>query len=157
MHIAQPSASRVGLQLTVAGHYDGKMNWRGIGACCAMSAMIFLTSCGGTATFNGCTQSIGIDPNPATADHSASLPGNQVTFTATLLSEGSNCPLVATVIGDVDASWTTSDPVNTTITNQKTNVGTNGLATCVNATANPTIITASTTGGLRSTAPLTCK
>ena len=94
---------------------------------------------------------------PGTADHAAAPPGNQVTFTATLLNSGSNCPEVPTVMGDVDASWTTSDTVNTTITNQKTNIGTNGLATCVNATPTAATITATTTGGLKSTATLTCK
>jgi hypothetical protein len=135
------------------------MIWRVIAACWLICAVFLLTSCGGNATFNGCTQSIRIDPVAVTADHSASPPGNQVTFTATLVNTGSNCPFTATVIGNVDASWTTSDTVNTTISNQKTSIGTNGLATCLNATApaTPATITASTMSGLKSNATLSCR
>jgi hypothetical protein len=133
------------------------MTWQVIAAGWLMCAVLLLTACGGNATPNGCIQSIDIEPGPAAADHTASPPGNQVTFRATLLNQGSNCPLRPTVIGDVDANWATSDTVNTAITNQKTDVGTNGLATCVNATANPVTITASTAGGLKSSTTLTCK
>jgi hypothetical protein len=135
------------------------MIWRLNAACVLMIAVCLLASCGGNATSNGCTQSIGIDPVPATADHSAAPPGNQVTFTATLVNTGDRCPFIPTVIGDVDASWTTSDTANTTIVNQKTTIGTNGLATCLGATpaATPATITASTTGGLKSSTTLLCK
>ena len=116
-----------------------------------------LMACSGNASFNGCTTSIQIDPSPASTDHTFTPPGNQVTFTATYVRAGDKCPLVATVIGDVDATWTTSDTVNTTIVNQKTSVGTNGLATCVNATPTPAVITASNVTGVQSKTSLTCR
>jgi hypothetical protein len=130
---------------------------RTVAVACLLSAALFLLSCSGNASFNGCTTSIQIDPNPASADHSLAPPGNQVTFTATYVREGDRCPLVATVIGDVDATWTTSDGVNTSILNQKTSVGTNGLATCVHATPTPATIFATNATGVQSKIDLTCK
>jgi hypothetical protein len=80
-----------------------------------------------------------------------------VMFTATYVRSGDHCPQMATVIGDVDATWSTSDPVNTTIVNQKTSVGTNGLATCVNATTTAATIFATNSTGVQSKVDLTCK
>ena len=85
----------------------------------------FLVGCGG----NGCAITAAVTPTHATADHSAAAPANQAQF-STESAASPNCPLVADKVG----SWSTSDPVNTTISNQ---APTQGLATCLNATPNP--------------------
>jgi len=90
---------------------------------------LFLTSCGGYR----CEITAAVTPATSTADHNASAPGNQMQFSIKSAVTG-DCPLVRDKIG----SWSTSDTVNTTISNQ---APTEGLATCVNATSNPVMIT----------------
>ena len=111
-------------------------------------ACAFLASCGGYG--NTCTINAAITPSNATADHSASAPGNQAQFSLASSVNG-NCPLVADSVG----VWSTSDPANTTISNQ---APTEGLATCLNATSTPVMIgnTSTVRGRSFTSATLTC-
>ena len=68
---------------------------------------VFLASCGGYD--NSCAITAAVTPATATADHTASVPGNQAQFSVSSSVRG-NCPLVADKIG----TWSTSDPDNTT-------------------------------------------
>jgi hypothetical protein len=115
----------------------------GVMLCC-----VFLASCGGYS--NSCTINAAVTPMNATADHSAPAPGNQVQFLLASTVKG-NCPLIPDSVG----VWSTSDPVNTTISNQ---APTQGLATCLNAT--PTSVAISNTSTVRghsfTPATLTC-
>jgi hypothetical protein len=108
----------------------------------------FIASCGGYG--NTCTITATVTPATAMADHSATAPGNQMQFSIKSTVTG-NCPLVA----DQGGMWSTSDSVNTTISNQ---APTQGLATCLNATSNPATITESGTvrGHAITPASLTC-
>jgi len=98
-------------------------------------ALLVLPSCGGYG--NTCTVTAAVTPSNTSADHSATAPGNQVQFSIKSTVTG-NCPLVA----DQAGVWSTSDSVNTTISNQPP---TQGLATCLNATPSPVTITESGT------------
>jgi Flp pilus assembly protein TadG len=108
-----------------------------------------LEACGGSG--NTCTITTDITPSSATADHTMGAPGDQAQFSLTSSVKG-NCPLVADSVG----VWSTSDPVNTIISNQAPN---QGLATCVNATS--TSVTIRNSGTVRGhaypSAKLTCK
>lgn len=108
-----------------------------------------MTTCGGMS--DTCIITAAITPSSATADHAAAAPGNQVQFVLSSTATG-NCPLVPDRVG----VWSTSDPVNTTISNQ---APTQGLATCVNAT--PAAATISNSGTVRAktypSASLVCK
>jgi hypothetical protein len=110
---------------------------------------VLLESCSGISS-NTCTIVALITPPTATANHSAPAPGNQVQFSLTSTVKG-NCPLVPDQMG----SWSTSDPLNTAISNQ---APTQGLATCLNAT--PTLATITNTSTVRghtfTHATLTC-
>jgi len=99
-----------------------------------------------------CTVDAAATPSNAMADHTAAPPGNQVQFSVISQTSGAcACSLVVTA-----ASWTTSDPVNTAISNQPP---TQGLATCLNATPSPATITYTGTfcGHQFTPATLTCK
>jgi hypothetical protein len=98
-----------------------------------------------------CTINTAIIPPNATADHSAAMPGNQVQFSLASTVKGF-CPLMPDRIG----VWSTSDPVNTTISNQ---APTQGLATCLNATPTSATISNSSTvrGHVFPSATLVCK
>ena len=108
-----------------------------------------IAGCGGS--MNTCSVSASVTPANATANHAAAAPGNQVQFSIASTVTG-NCPLIPDAIG----TWSTSDPVHTSISNQ---AGTQGLATCVSATTIPATI--STTGTVRgrsvSSTTLTCQ
>src|ERR1035437_299508 len=94
----------------------------------------WMVACGSSSD---CTIDTAIIPPNATADHSAAVPGNQAQFSLTSTVKG-NCPLVPDYLG----VWSTSDPVNTTISNQ---APTQGLATCLNVTPSPATISNSST------------
>ena len=115
----------------------------GLVLCC-----VLLVSCGGSS--NTCVINSDVTPSTATADHSAAAPGNQVQFSVTGSVKG-NCPLTTDSVG----VWSTSDPTNTTISNQDP---TRGLATCLNGT--PAAVTITNTGTIRgqgsNPAKLTC-
>ena len=109
---------------------------------------------------NFCIAVVTLTPQSATANASAPPPGNTVIFFATSSSQGMGCPLgpaTPVVVGNVDASWTSSDMTNVSIVNQKTQIGTNGLATCLSPTPVPAIITATSPDGKRSTSTLDCR
>src|ERR1700674_5748094 len=99
-----------------------------------LSALI--ATCCGTSS-DTCVITTGIAPQNATADHSAAAPGNEVQFSLSSSVKG-NCPLSPDLVG----VWSTTDPVNTTISNQ---APTQGLATCLNATPTPATISNSGT------------
>ena len=84
-----------------------------------------------------CVISTAITPPNATADHNTTAPGNEVQFSLSSTVKG-NCPLIADFVG----VWSTSDSVNTSISNQ---APTQGLATCLNATPIPATISSSST------------
>jgi hypothetical protein len=96
---------------------------------------LFLAGCGGYG--NTCSVTAAITPSNSSADHGATAPGNQVQFSIKSTVTG-NCPLVP----DQGGVWSTSDSLNTTISNQ---APTQGLATCLNATSSPVTITESGT------------
>jgi hypothetical protein len=108
-----------------------------------------IAACGTSS--DTCTINTTINPPNATADHSAAVPGNQVQFSLASTVKG-NCPLIA----DRAGVWSTSDQVNTTISNQ---APTQGLATCLNATSTPAMISNSSTvrGHPFPSATLVCK
>jgi hypothetical protein len=118
-------------------------------------ATFALAGCG--SGHSSCELSIGVDPQTAQADHAAVAPGNQARFLATSNPSGPGCPTVVTQLGNVNATWTTSDTVSTSITSVRTTIGTDGVATCVNATATPATITATSSDGLKATATLSCR
>jgi hypothetical protein len=109
-----------------------------------------IATCGGSSS-DTCMITTAINPQNATADHSATVPGNELQFSLSSTVKG-NCPLVPDFVG----VWSTSDPVNTTISNQ---APTQGLATCLNTT--PTAVTISNSGTVRTKAypssSLVCK
>jgi hypothetical protein len=113
-----------------------------------MLSSAFLASCGMSRVT--CTIIAAVTPMNATADVTAPAPGNQVQFSISSKVEG-NCPLVADQIG----SWSSSDTVNTTISNQ---APTQGLATCLSAASPATISNTGTVRGRTITpATLTCR
>ena len=95
-----------------------------------------MATCGSSSS-DTCMITTAITPQNATVDHNATEPGNEVQFSLSSTVKG-NCPLVPDFLG----VWSTSDPVNTTISNQ---APTQGLATCLNATPTPATISNSST------------
>ncbi len=95
-----------------------------------------MAACGYSST-DTCMITTRITPPNATADHNAAEPGNQAQFSLASTVKG-NCPLTP----DFAGVWSTSDPGNTTISNQ---APTQGLATCLNATPTPAMIGNSST------------
>lgn len=85
-----------------------------------------VTACGITSA--ECTIHTAILPEKATADHAAKAPENEVKFSLSSTVEG-NCPMIP----DRKGEWSTSDPENAMI-------GSQGVATCVNATPQPVTI-----------------
>jgi hypothetical protein len=119
----------------------------GLSGCLLLSSFFLLEGCGGYGSTGACQITAVITPPNASADHSAVPPGNQAQFSLQSSVSG-NCPYIADKLG----TWSTSDPANTTISNQ-------GLATCVNATATPATISNSGTvrGHAYASATLTCQ
>ena len=116
------------------------------------------TGCGANA--HNCTPGPGtvtITPASANADHTLPAPGNQVQFTATEsgFALPSGCSQAQLIWAQ---KWTDSDPADVTIDQAGP---TNGLATCVNATAGAVTVTGTgySPGGRShtGTAQLTCK
>lgn len=107
-----------------------------------------LAGCGGST--QSCMVAANVTPAAATADHTAA-PGNQAQFML-MSSVTGNCLLRPDPLG----TWSTSDPVNTTLGNV---TSTSVVATCVNATASPATISNSGTvnGHLFQPAALTCR
>ena len=105
----------------------------------------------GSSPNNQCVISTATLPLGATADHAQAAPGDQVQFSLQSSAVG-NCPLPPDFMG----VWSTSDPVNTSISNTPP---TQGLATCVNATTAPATISNSSLarGHSYPSVTLTCK
>lgn len=129
-----------------------------------VSATVFaaLTGCAGGSPNCTPTYSFEVSPLTGTASHSAAAPGNQLKFTGSQLSSyPSGCaePAVAAATPLGYYAWTVSDPLDVTISSAQDS--TNGLATCVNATAGAVTVTAtdvtSPTTTLTKTASLTCQ
>lgn len=117
-----------------------------------LGILIFCASLSACAAVSDpCTINTAIVPANATADHSAATPGDQVQFSLSSSVKG-NCPLLPDKLG----SWSTSDPVNTTITNQ---TAAQAIVKCLNPTATSATITNS--GSIRGrpfpAATLVCK
>jgi hypothetical protein len=96
---------------------------------------VVIAGCGGST--QTCTITANISPPSATADHALAPLGNQVQFMTQSNAVG-NCPLTPDVLG----VWATSNTANTSINQQ-------GVATCLNATSTPAMITNS--GKIRGT------
>jgi hypothetical protein len=108
-----------------------------------------LAGCGGST--QSCMVAANVTPAAATADHTAAAPGNQAQFML-MSSVTGNCLLRPDPLG----TWSTSDPVNTTLGSV---TSTSVVATCVNATASPATISNSGTvnGHLFQPAALACR
>jgi hypothetical protein len=118
-----------------------------------LSLPVVTFSCGGSST-NGCTAATAIIvPSNAQADHSLVAPGNQVQFSTKFTGVPGCAYAQFATIG----SWSTSDPVDIGISNQPSSGGL--VATCLNATASPAIVSYSGTvsGYAFTPANLTCK
>jgi len=89
-----------------------------------------MTACGTSST---CAINTATLPLNATANHNVAPSGNQAQFALKSSVVGNFCPATPDFIG----VWSTSDSVNTAISNQ---AGTQGLATCLSATPTPATI-----------------
>ncbi len=128
------------------------------------SGAALLTGCaGGPSNVSSqkqqvCVIELMVNPQSATADHTAKLPANQVEFAAFYgpTAESTCKPPTALI---TSATWTTSDPTDVQV-NSVPGAG-NGTATCLGPTSSPAILTASYTpiGGTTQTAnaTLSCK
>ncbi len=126
-----------------------------------LSVLLVLASAVSCGDGTVCIVIVTTTPLTATAVSTATPPGNTVTFFASSGFQGLNCPLTPaaspTVIGNINATWTSSDTINVSIMNQKTQIGTNGVATCLSPTPTPATITATSPDGKKSTSTLTCQ
>ena len=122
-------------------------------ACLVLLALscALTVACGTSPNNNACVVNTAVTPTSGTADHIAAAPGDQVQFLLSSSVKG-NCPLIA----DFGGVWSTSDSVNTTISNEAASPG---LATCLHATTTPATIRNSSivTGHPYPTATLTCR
>ena len=111
---------------------------------------VFLAGCSAMTSGGSCVVNASVTPSSAMADHTAPAPGDQVLFTTVVQQVSGACPQVVTA-----GSWTTSDPVNTAISNQSPS---QGMATCLNATSSPATIsyTGTAEGHSYTPAMLTC-
>ena len=122
-----------------------------------VGACLISLGCGDT-TRNCALTGLTVGPSNTTADHAVSAPGNQVQFFAGPVTRG-QCA-VAACVNCWGQTWTVSDPVNVSISN---NAGDNGTATCLGATNGSVTVTATAPVSKNSTqivtasATLTCK
>src|SRR5215471_13792799 len=122
---------------------------------CALLLSLAGAGCGGSGNHDCNMTAVSISPASAIANHSAAPPGNQQRFIpGPVLPPG--CPPPPLPFGF--ATWSVSDPVNVSISNAKDQ--TNGVATCMAATAGAITVTATATNGngttASGTAMLTC-
>lgn len=124
--------------------------------CLASALTAMCAGCGGRSSSDCVITGIGVGPDPASADHLAAPPGNNVTFIAFNLTTG-NCPLRPTQPRQ-DVIWSVSDPLNVSIGNT---VGVDyGVATCKAAASG---VTVTATGAIdkgivaKGSASLACK
>lgn len=110
--------------------------------------VVAIAGCGGKSQVNcGVALQLGVIPQSATADHAAAAPGNQVSFVAADIPPAGCPPTPGPLRNDV--KWSVSDTVNTKIGNTL-NVD-YGVATCINATPSPVVVTASGPNSLGAT------
>jgi len=119
----------------------------------------FLVSVGcGDSQQNCDLTALSISPSASTADHGVSSPGNQVQFFAGPVTKG-QC-VAGGCVNCSGQTWTVSDTVNVSISNDAND---NGTATCLGATNGAVTITATapvssnSTKTVSGTATLTCK
>jgi hypothetical protein len=123
-----------------------------------MAAALILTGCGNSNRDCSLT-ALNVTPSSVSADHTAAAPGNQVHFYASPVVPGKSCSLAACV-NCWGQTWTISDPINVSISNNGTD---NGVATCMGVTNGAVAVTATAPashGSARSvtgTATLTCR
>ena len=119
---------------------------------------VFLAGCGAASPICNMTDVLEVSPATATADHSATPPGNQQQFSAVLAPTGPpGCPIPQVVLL-VYPTWTNPAPLAISISSAQDK--TNGLATCLKATTGAVTLTATTGTGLTAqskTVALTCK
>ena len=122
-----------------------------------VAAVLISTGCGDANRDCNLT-ALSVAPRIASADHTAAASGNQVQFFA-----GPVTPKVCATAACVNCwgqTWTVSDPVNVSISN---NANDNGTATCLGATSGAVTVTATVQDAGKSTqtvtgaATLTCK
>ncbi len=126
----------------------------------ALSLSGVLAGCGSqNPTCAGNSPVLAVAPATATADHTATAPGNQQQFIATSrpAAAGPDCA-VPNVIEELKPTWTVSDTLHVSISNA--NDATNGVATCLGPTTGAATVTATVGSGAsvtKLTASLTCK
>ena len=112
-----------------------------------VTALLLATGCGQqTCRLTG----LSVEPPNASADHAALAPGNQVQFFASAI-----VPKGCTHTACVNCSgqtWTVSDPVNVSISN---NANDNGTAVCKGTTNGAATVTATAPAGTGSTQTVT--
>ena len=122
------------------------------------AAAVLISAGCGNANQNCNLTALSVTPPRATADHTVAASGNQVQFFA-----GPVTPKVCATAACVNCwgqTWTVSDPVNVSISN---NANDNGTATCLGATNGAVTVTATaqvagkSTQTVTGTATLTCK
>jgi hypothetical protein len=111
-----------------------------------VSAVLIATGCGQQ---NCRLTAISVGPPNATADHAAA-PGNQVQFFAAAIAP--NGCMSAACVNCSGQTWTVSDPVNVSISN---NAIDNGTAVCKGATNGAATVTATVPAGNGSTRNIT--
>ena len=122
-----------------------------------VTALLISIGCGG-GTQNCVMTALSVSPSSANADHAMAAPGNQVQFFAGPVTKG-QC-VAGGCVNCWGQTWTVSDPVNVSISNNATD---NGTATCLGSTNGAATITATVPAAGKSsqtvtgTAMLTCK
>ena len=102
---------------------------------------VLLTGCG-TSPATGCDNVWLLTVTPATgsASHAAPTPGNQFQFYAGAKPAAGNRCALDNVVHATYAAWTSSDPVDATVSSAADE--SNGTVKCINATAQPITLTA---------------
>jgi len=122
-----------------------------------VAAILVSLDCGNTQQ-NCDLTALSVTPSGATADHAVSSPGNQVQFFASPVTK-SQCAAAACV-NCWGQTWTVSDAVNVSISNESLD---NGTATCLGKTNGEVTVTATapiaskSTQTVTGTAKLTCE
>ena len=125
----------------------------------SLAVIAFLVSLGCGSSQQNCNlTALSVSPLSATADHATSTPGNQVQFFAGPITKG-QCG-AGGCVNCWGQTWTVSDPVDVSISN---NANDSGTATCLGSTNAAVTITATAPVSSKSsqtvtgTATLTCK
>lgn len=114
-----------------------------------VTAVLTSAGCGGSQQ-NCDLKALSVTPSSATGDHALSSPGNQVQFFAGPVTKG-QCATAACV-NCWGQTWTVSDPVNVSISN---NANDNGTAICLGTTNGVVTVTASAPVASKSTQTVT--